>query len=145
MSWWLAGIVSGIIAGIVMAVVAMALMLVIGRGMLAPIRLMASAFEDEEGDEDNTGDVLLGMTVHLGMSILAGWVFALIIHGLGWTNPATLIVCGVFYAVLVFIANEVVTLRIFDRIMFRRMPPFSFLIAHLVFGAILGWLLAMFA
>ncbi len=144
MSWWLAGIVAGIIAGIVMAIVAMPLMVAIGRGMLAPIRLMASAIEGEDVDEDDTGDVVVGLGVHLAMSILAGWVFALIMHGLGWSNMATLIVVGIFYAVFVFIVNEVVTLRLFDQIMFRRMPPFSFLIAHLAYGVILGWLFALF-
>lgn len=57
---------------------------------------------------------------------------------------ATLIVTGFLYAVLVFLFNEVVTLRLFDRIMFRRMPPFSFLIAHLAYGVILGWPVALF-
>lgn len=144
MSYWLAGIVAGLIAGIVMAIVAVLLMTAIGRGMFAPIRLIARAVEGDRAGEDDSLDMVIGLAVHLTVSILAGWIFALLMHVFGWTNMATLIVAGVFYAVLVFIVNEVVTLRLCDRIMFRRMPPFSFLIAHLVYGLILGWLLALF-
>lgn len=74
------------------------------------------------------------------MSAIGGQVFALVTHTFGWSNMATLVVAGAFYPVLVFIVNELVTLRFFDEAMFRRMPPFTFLIAHFAYGAVLGWL-----
>lgn len=73
MSYWLAGIVAGVIAGAVMALVAMLLMTAIDRGMRAPIRLMASAVEGDRAGEDDSLDMVIGLVVHLAVSILAGW------------------------------------------------------------------------
>lgn len=144
MAYWLAGIVAGVIAGVAMAAVAMMLMPLVGRAFLTPVKLMAGTFQGEAAVGGGAGTVLLGAMIHMVMSALFGLIFALIVHALGWGSVGALIVAGIVWAVLLFLVNQYVTLRIVDKVMAERMPPLAFLASHVVYGVVLGWLVAVF-
>jgi hypothetical protein len=132
MALWLAGIIAGLIAGIAMAMVAMMLMPMMGRDMWSPVKLMAGTFQGEAALEGGAGTILLGMMIHMGMSAVLGLIFALI-------------VAGIVYALIVWAVNQYATLPVVDKVMAERMPPMAFAVTHVFYGAVLGWLVAVFA
>lgn len=144
MPYWLAGIIAGLIAGVVMAAIAMMLMPMVGRAMFAPVKLMAGVFEGENAVSGGMGTVLLGAMIHMVMSAVFGLIGALIVQGAGWTGVGTLIVAGIIWAIILFILNEFLTLRIIDPVMAQRMPMMAFLASHIGYGIVLGWLIWAF-
>jgi hypothetical protein len=145
MALWLAGIIAGLIAGIAMAMVAMMLMPMMGRGMWSPVKLMAGTLQGEAALEGGAATILLGMMIHMGMSAVLGVIFALIVGALGWAGLWTLIVAGIVYALIVWVVNQYAILPVVDKVMAERMPPMAFAVTHVVYGAVLGWLVALFA
>jgi hypothetical protein len=145
MALWLAGIIAGLIAGIAMAMVAMMLMPMMGRDMWSPVKLMAGTFQGEAALEGGAGTILLGMMIHMGMSAVLGLIFALIVGALGWAGLWALIVAGIVYALIVWAVNQYATLPVVDKVMAERMPPMAFAVTHVFYGAVLGWLVAVFA
>lgn len=144
MPYWLAGIIAGLIAGAIMAAIAMMLMPTVGRTMLAPVKLMAGLFEGEAAVDGGMGTVLLGAMIHMVMSAVFGLIGGLIAQAAGWTSLGTLIVAGIIWAIILFLVNQYITLRIVDPVMAARMPPPAFLASHIGYGVVLGWLIWVF-
>lgn len=144
MPYWIAGVIAGLIAGAVMAAIAMMLMPMFGSAMLTPVKLMAGTFEGERAVSGGMGAVLLGAMIHMVMAAVFGLIGALIAQGAGWTSLGTLIVAGIIWAIILFLVNQYITLRVVDPIMAQRMPPMAFLASHIGYGIVLGWLIWVF-
>lgn len=149
---WLAGIIGGAIAGITMLGGLMSIAPYRGFGaFLTPPKLIAGAAHGELALREGIGAVTLGVLIHLLVSMALGFLFALLAVALSLVNFVpdvrffVLPVGGVIYALIAYTLGEYVALPFVDRPMFKYLPPVDFAIMHILFGAILGWFIALMA
>ena len=143
------GAVGGAIGGVVMAMVSMILFPVLRIGSFwQPMNLMAAVFHQPWGSIEGfaLGPLLVGMAVHMTMSVGLGLLFASFVGAGGGVDrlggTALLIVEAVFLAMLVWILNQYVTLPVLDPVMARRFPHWLFAFGHAVYGGSVGGSLA---
>jgi hypothetical protein len=144
MALWLAGLIAGVIAGVVMAMAAMMVMPVMGRGLTYPVKLMAGTVQGEDALEGGPSSDMVGGMIHMMMSAVLGLIFGLIMSGLGLSGIWTLIIAGVIFALIVWVAMQYFVLPLVDQVMAQGMPPMAFAMTHVVFGVVLGLLTWVF-
>lgn len=128
------GLLSGLLAGAVMGVFLVAVGLVSGEG---PGQVLGR-FDPAGG-----GEPLTGALMHLAVSGLYGVGLALILHVLGgrwgdWRRYGWLL--GVGYGLVVWVVAQFVVLPGLG-IALADIPPAQFIPAHLIYGAVLGYVL----
>jgi hypothetical protein len=132
------GALGGLIAGMAMAMIAMAYTLIAQGDVLAPLAQMGATFFP--ADIGSPASLAAGLVLHMMMSILFGIVFALIvkdrISGLG-----PLVLAGMFFIAIEWAIARYVVLPAIDRPLVATFGASGGILAHLMFGMILGgWL-----
>ena len=149
---WLAGIVGGLIAGGVMIGGIMTLAPFRGFGdLLTPPKLVAGTLQGEAAANGGVASAAVGLALHAVVAATLGFAFAVMMAGLGLTSfqpdvrfgavPGS----GIVYGVCVFGVAEYLALPLIDRPMFKRLPPLDWLLMHILYGAVLGWFVALMA
>lgn len=137
-AWMRHGAIGGLIGGMVMAMIAMVYTLFAQGDLLAPLKQMGATFF--RSDSGSGGSLVAGLMLHMMMSVIFGIVFALILRGrvagFGPLIAAGLIFIGVEWAVARF-----VVLPIVDAPLVATFGAIGGIIAHAMYGAVLGlWL-----
>lgn len=149
---WLAGIVGGLIAGGVMMGGIMLLAPFRGFGAVeTPPRLIAGTVQGEAAVNGGMSSTTIGLSLHFSVATILGLLFALLMAGLGTTNLVADVrffiipVAGAAYALSAFGVSEAAVLPFVDRPLFAKLPPLDWALMHLVYGAVLGWFVALMA
>lgn len=159
----LVGALAGVVASVVMAMYAMGASWVADTGLFTPLHHIASLWASPEpmmssmqqamaGDafQISAGTALLGVLIHLTTGAAYGAVFGLVVPRLHLGRGAVL-VAGLAYGAVVFVVSAFVGLpvaaAIFDagdpiRNMAEMAGWWTFAIEHLLFGLVLGALVA---
>lgn len=136
--WAGQGALGGLIAGMVMAMVAMLYTLIAQGDLLAPLKQMGATFFPT--DSGSPASLVAGLVLHMMMSIAFGVVFALIakdrIGGFGRLALAGMVFIAVEWAIARFVVLPAV-----DRPLVETFGASGGILAHLMFGIVLGgWL-----
>lgn len=138
---WAAAIWSGIIAGLIFIAVEMVLVGFTGPGspwgpptMIGAIVLGESVLQQKASFD--LGVFLVGMAVHLVLSMILAVVFAMIISTRR-RKLSTAIGVGTIFGLLVYLVNFYGFTAIFPWFAMARTPVT--VVAHLIFGVMLGW------
>lgn len=149
---WLAGIVGGLIAGAVMIGGIMTLAPFRGFGdILTPPRLVAGTVQGEAAVNGGVSSAALGLGIHFVVSVIFGVLFAMLMAGLGLTSFGPYVRffavpgSGVLYAISVFGLTEYAIVPFVDRPFFKGLPPLDWCLMHILYGAVLGWFIALMA
>ena len=129
------GLVSGVLAGLVMAAILVLTGMISGVKPLDTLALFAP---------DAGSGPLVGLLAHLAVSGIYGALFgmgyAALLRRRDYNPPAWLhVVIGGAYGLLLFLAAWLVLLPATGSQM-QQIPSLSLVIGHIVFGALLGWL-----
>ncbi len=141
---WKTMATAGLIAGFVFVVMEMVLVGTVGGGSpWAPPRMMgAIALGESVLPPPATFDAAIfavGMLVHFGLSIVLALVFALIVGGRD-LSKSSLVIVGAIFGALVYVVNFYGFTAIFP--WFEMARNWITILAHLVFGGVLGWWLS---
>jgi uncharacterized membrane protein YagU involved in acid resistance len=136
-----AGVVGGIIGGAVMAVIGIITGIVIGRGPWYPINLLAAmsvrSFQmmtPEQLAEFNLSGLFVGAILHLTISIVIGFLFAILLSAL----PGHPLVWSIIGGGVLWVFVDVILLLPLNPIMAHLVDVPSFIIAHLAYTLVLG-------
>lgn len=144
---WLGSAVAGLVAGIVMAMFAMVVAALTGDGLWAPPRAITGTFfgEAHAGRSFALGSVATGMMVHLLFSVVFGLAYAAITWLAGWRLSLTgSPLAGMAWGLALWLVN---TFLLAPRmpggeLMTKAMPAWAWLVGHLMYGAVVGLLIA---
>ena len=132
------GAMAGLIAGIVMAMWAMIVAAVVGAGLLAPPQMIAEPFFGPfQMGTFNAAAFIVGLIVHMMFSIVFGIIFARIWQGIAQGGMVALL-GGMIYGVLIWVVMSYVVGPIVGSHIAQEIPVWAWLVAHLMFGVILG-------
>lgn len=152
MAIWLAGIVGGLIAGALMLGGIMTLAPFRGYGeFLTPAKLVAGVVQGATTENSGLGTAALGGAIHLLIAAIFGYAFALLMAGLRLTDFGPYIrfaivpFSGILYAISLFGGSEFLVLPFIDKPFFKQIHPLDWVLMHMVYGAILGWFVALMA
>jgi Family of unknown function (DUF6789) len=129
------GLLAGAVAGVAMAVYLVAASLLAGEG---PASVLARF------DPVRPGSPLIGAVMHLAVSAVYGLLFGVIYRliGRGRLSGRTAgALMGLVYGLVLLLLAQGLTLTGAGATL-REIPVAQFAIAHLVYGLILGWLVA---
>ena len=133
------GVVAGIIGGMLMAMIMMMATAAGGMGFLAPLRLIAATFY---GKNAMTGDgpLIVGLVIHMMLSMVFGVVIAWIAGRRLPEGPALMVMVGVAFGVAIWAVMTFGGLPMLNHLMRERvaMMPVAWFIAHVAFGMGLG-------
>jgi len=132
------GALGGLIAGMVMAMVAMLYTLIAQGDLLAPLKQMGATFFP--ADSGSATSLVAGLVLHMMMSIVFGIIFALLakdrIAGVG-----PLVLAGMIFIAVEWAIARFVVLPVVDRPLVATFGASGGIVAHLMFGIVLGgWL-----
>lgn len=150
MAIWLAGIVGGIIAGGVMLVGIMTLAPFRGFGefFTAP-KLVAVSVQGAAAINGGKRSVVVGAAVHVAISIVFGFLFAMLMAGLGLPSFGLYIrmfiipLSGMLYGIALFGGSEYLVVPFIDKPFFKEINPLDWALMHVVYGMILGWFITL--
>ena len=137
-----AGLIGGIIAGIVMALAMAGWGALTGMGVWFPVNLIAATVLRHLQNEPlemlsqfYMAGAVVGTLIHLGISILLGFIFATLLPTLpGSTILWSLIVSPILWFIAQYLALPLVNPR-----MGALIDHPSFAIAHVIYSLVLGW------
>jgi uncharacterized membrane protein YagU involved in acid resistance len=135
-----AGAVGGLIGGVMMALFAMLYDAATGLGFFSPVRAIAATVLGRDAVTTGGGAILLGLAIHLGVSILFGVVFAAITQR--EVPPAAAIAFGMFAGLAILVIMSLVVLPVLNpvsraRLMWgapRSLPVSVAFVIHLLYG-----------
>lgn len=134
------GLVAGAIAGLAQAVTLSVLTALQGKGLSWFFILIGYIFRPYAATPDtHAGAVIRGFVTHMIITTVLGGLFGLLA---GWL-PGGLSVwlAGVVYGVIVWAVGRFLLLAVIDPTLHDKMNTGLFLLAHLVYGGMLGlWL-----
>ncbi len=141
-------VVAGLIASVVMGMIEMIFEAVAGDGFWSPILYIgATVLRGLQSLQPpvgfHFGGVILGLMGHMMNSVILGWIFAALIAR-RIAGRGSLIVSGAIYGFIVYLAMWYVVLPAVDPVMLN-LNASLFVLAHLMWGAVLGWLLPVHA
>lgn len=149
---WLAGIIGGLIAGGVMIGGIMTLAPFRGfGGVLTPPQLVAGTLQGETAVNGGPASAAIGLALHMLIAAILGFAFAVMMAGLGLTDFtanvrfAAVPGSGIVYGMCAFGVTEYAVLPFVDRPMFKHLPPLDWALMHVLYGAVLGWFVALMA
>ncbi len=127
------GLLNGAVAGLAMALYLVLAMLAQGQAPWAVL----SAF-----DASARNSPLVGLVMHLAVSGVYGALFGLLWKSTHRLVPASVPgwLIGLFYGLVLYLLAELVLLPSTATAL-RDIPFYHFGIAHLIYGAVLGWLI----
>lgn len=151
MAFWVAAILGGLIAGGVMLLTLMALAPFRGFGeVFTPLRLIAATVEGEHRAYHSSWPTYaVGLGMHAVLSIVCGLLFTTFMTVLHLTQldilarMAVVGGSGLIYGNVLFGASRFFFLPLLDWPMAKRIPLMDFALAHVLFGAILGWFVTL--
>ncbi len=134
-------LVAGLVAGIVMAMWQMVVEAFGGNGFWSPpVYIAATLLRNLQGVAtpvpfDFVG-VIVGLMGHMMNSVILGLVFTFLV-GPRFHSLVGQVVAGLIYGVAIFLVMQLVLVPIVDPVMLR-LNTLAFLIAHMMFGIVLG-------
>ena len=133
------GMASGLLGGALMALFLMAAAGVVGLGPLYPLQVIGTTLVGPEGLERSVIALSAGLLLHLALSAACGVLFAAFVHR-DMPLPCAIGV-GVGYAFLVLGVMASLVVPAVSPLFREKMQPIggSWVIAHAVFGASLGF------
>lgn len=140
-----AAVWAGVIAGIVFVLLEMLMLpMFLGGSAWGPPRMIAAiAMGSDVLAPPATFDAvifLVAVVIHLVLSIALGFVFALLAKG---RTIGTAILVGVVFGLVIYLFNFYVMTAVFP--WFAEARNWVTIVAHLVFGIVLGWSYATFS
>jgi len=136
-----AGVLGGILGGVAMAGIGIIAGIVIGRGPWYPINLLAATairsfqtMTPEQLSEFNLSGLFVGTILHLTISIVIGFLFAILLSAL----PGHPLVWSLIGGGVLWVFVDVVLLLPLNPIMAQLVNVPSFIIAHVAYTIILG-------
>jgi hypothetical protein len=141
-SWWIDGIIGGLIGSVLMGMVAMILFPVFGIGSFwQPMNLIAAVFNQNWGTDPGFGiDSIIGLTVHMMIAAILGLMFAWGIRTRA--SGAALVGWAIAWGLVVWVVAHFIVLPLIDPVMGRLFPVWLFALAHAMYGLGLGWYIA---
>jgi hypothetical protein len=139
------GLIGGAWGGIAMIVVALMYGVSSGRGIWLPVNLigatvvrsMQAASLDQLAAFDTVA-LIVGLTLHMALSIGIGLIFALLLP----TLPGSPLLWAVIIGPLLWALVSVLILPLLNPVMAQYVEHTSFFVAHVVYSLILGWSIA---
>ncbi len=135
------GLIGGALGGLAMVVVALLYGLLSGRGLWLPVNLIgATLVRDLQGapievlSQFNLAALIVGLALHAGISVGLGFVFALLLP----TMPGPPLIWSLTVGPLLWSIASLLTLPAINPIMAEHVDEFSFFVAHIVYGLVLG-------
>ena len=137
-----AGAVAGVVAGLVFAALSMIYTAVVGPGVWAPTRMIATILGFEMAPVFAAVPVVVGLVLHMMLSAVYGAVFAVVMASAG---RALILAAGIAFGLALYVLNFHVFAQLEQFATFRMMAGNWFEIAvHAAFGLLLaagylGW------
>ncbi len=134
------GAVGGIISGIIMGLVSMILFVALRIGSFwQPMYLIAAVVNQEWGmlQRFDIGPLVVRMVIHLAVSLILGAVWAWIISQTA-VRQAALVILSLVAFVIVWAVAQFIILPAIDPMLIRVFPLWLWLVAHAVYGLVLG-------
>jgi hypothetical protein len=127
------GLLNGVVAGVVMAIYLMISGVLTGAGLAATL----SAFDLGQG-----ASPVRGALIHLAVAAIYGMVFSLIYRLIGRGRSISRggnVIIGLAYGLLLWLITQVAFVAGIN-VALSSLPMAPFAVAHVVYGAVLGWL-----
>lgn len=137
-----AGAVAGVVAGLVFAALSMIYTAVVGPGVWAPTRMIATILGFEMAPGFAAVPVVAGVVLHMVLSAVYGAVFAVV---MGSAGRALVLAAGIAFGLALYVLNFHVLTQLEQFATFKAMAGNWFEITiHAVFGLLLaagylGW------
>ncbi len=136
-----AGVVGGLLGGLAMIPVALGYGLLSGKGIWYPVNLIAATLirawqqaTPAELSQFHLEGLLVGLLIHLAMSVVLGLLFAIMLPGLFWTPLFWVFVVGpILWGGAIFAG-----LPLLNPVMARYVDLPSFAVANIVYSLVLG-------
>ena len=136
------GISGGALGGLTMVVVALLYGVLSGRGIWLPVNLVgATLVRDLQGasletlSQFNAPALIAGLILHAAISVGVGFIFVVLLP----TLPGPPILWSLTVGSLLWVLASLLILPALNPTMTEHVDVPSFLIAHLVYGVVLGW------
>ena len=140
-----AGIVGGAWGGLAMIAVAVIYGISSGQGVWLPVNLIgATLVRDlqiaplEQLAAFRVDALMVGLTLHMALSIGLGLIFALLLP----TLPGSPLFWAIIIGPLLWALASVLILPLLNPVMAQSVDHLSFFIAHVVYSLVLGWWIA---
>ena len=140
-----AGIVGGAWGGLAMIAVAAVYGISSGKGVWLPVNLIgATLVRDlqmaplEQLVAFRTDTLIVGLTLHMALSIGLGLIFALLLP----TLPGSPLFWAIIIGPLLWGLASVLILPLLNPVMAQYVDHLSFFVAHVVYSLVLGWWIA---
>ncbi len=133
------GAVAGLLGGLVFAVANMYFAVTHGKPSVAPFLAISTIFQATESPTMDAQSVITGLVLHLGLSMLFGVAFALLVAS--WVRKPLLLVLGsLVFGVVLYLVNFQVVARLFFPFFLNPMGPnqtFELWIHPVAYGLVL--------
>ncbi|MEW5987264.1 MAG: hypothetical protein AB1791_11560 [Chloroflexota bacterium] len=137
-----AGLTGGLLGGAVMALVGIVYGLISGIGVWRPVNLVAATLMRdlqtapmESVSQFNLAALVVGLVLHLGVSIGLGVVFSFILPAL----PGRPLYWSWLIGPLLWVGASVAVLPFLNPVMYAHVEWISFILANVLYGLVLGW------
>lgn len=138
------GIIGGVIASMVMAMVAMAYGLAAEGDLLAPLKQMGALFFP--GASASLASLASGLTLHMMTGAVLGSIFVALTRTVdvrGWPiGVAPIAFAGMVYILVEWAIASFLILPAIDRPLLPTFASIGGLLAHAMYGVVLGWWVA---
>jgi uncharacterized membrane protein YagU involved in acid resistance len=132
----LRGAIGGLLAGMVFVGVTMWFTNSTAGKADMPLRMISTIVKGDQAMAAGTTSVGLGVLVHLVLSVAFGMLFALVVPRL--RSNGTVALAATLYGALLYVVNFLVLAPLVFTVFTMANKPFE-LLAHLVFGTLLGF------
>ena len=136
-----AGIIGGAWGGVAMIVVAIIYGVTSGHGLWLPVNLIGATIVRslqsaplEQLSAFNPVVLIVGLTLHMALSIGLGLIFALLLP----TFPGSPLLWAIIIGPLLWALASVLILPLLNPVMARNVDHLSFFVAHVVYSVVLG-------
>jgi hypothetical protein len=140
-----AGVIGGALGGIAMTAVAVLYGFSSGRGVWLPVNLIGATIvrelqiaPPEQLSAFNPIALIVGLTLHMALSIGLGFVFALLLP----TFPGSPLLWAIIIGPLLWALASILILPLLNPVMAQNVDRLSFFVAHVVYSIVLGWWVA---
>jgi hypothetical protein len=141
-SWWLDGIIGGLVRPVLMGMVAMVLFPLFGIGSFwQPLNLIAALFNQGRGTNPFFGgSSILGLALHMMVAAILGLIFA-------WSSRTRaaggmLVGWAIVWGLVVWVVAQFFGVPLLDPVIARTFPAWLFAVGHVMYGVGLGGYLA---
>jgi hypothetical protein len=130
------GALAGLLGGVVMAMWSMVVLAATGVGFWASVNLIAhTVWRGAPTDGSfSIAALLLGLMVHMGMSVVFGVILATLVGRLAGTLPA--VVAGMTFGLVLWLVNQYVIWPAIDETTAQAFTPWVLAVGHLMFGLV---------